>query len=273
MYFTLSDGTKLYYEDTGKGKNTLVMMHGVTSNHRVFEKPVEVLSEKARCITYDHRGHCNSRYSNSSPVTTEMLADDLNELINGLSLENVTLFGWSMGAGAAMTYIKKYGCDKLKQLVLCDMSPRQLNDENWNLGLDKGKYDMKAMKKAENNSFKKIARDFMKGVAPKLKYAPFFVVNRFLRNIMSECNEEIISELFESMKLQDNRDFMSDLTVPLTYIYARPGSLFAPRLAQWYREQAKEAGIRFRAVGIKDSSHLLIYEHPYEFAYQITRLI
>ena len=132
------------------------MMHGVTSNHRAFEKPVEVLSEKARCITYDHRGHCNSKVIQiKRPVTMEMLADDLNELITGLSLKNVTLFGWSMGAGVAMTYIKKYGCDNLKQLVLCDMTPRQLNDENWNLGLDRGRYDIKAMKKAENSSLKK----------------------------------------------------------------------------------------------------------------------
>lgn len=36
-YFTLSNGEKLYYEDNGKGKETIVMLHGWTSTHEVFE--------------------------------------------------------------------------------------------------------------------------------------------------------------------------------------------------------------------------------------------
>lgn len=65
----------------------------------------------------------------------ETLASDLNELIQGLSLSDVTLLGWSMGAGVAMTYIRDYGCSALKQVVLCDMTPKQLNDDTWKLGL------------------------------------------------------------------------------------------------------------------------------------------
>ena len=50
-YFTLKNGEKLYYEDQGKGANTLIMMHGWTSNHEIYEKPVSILKEKARCIS------------------------------------------------------------------------------------------------------------------------------------------------------------------------------------------------------------------------------
>ncbi|MBR6385379.1 MAG: alpha/beta hydrolase [Ruminococcus sp.] len=273
MYFTLSDGMKIYYEDTEIGDEILIMMHGVTSNHLAFEKPVEILREKFRCITFDQRGHCNSKGANKLPVTMETLADDLHELIEGLSLKNVNLFGWSMGAGVAMTYVKKYGCENLKKLILCDMTPRQLNDESWDLGLDRGRYDIKAMKKAEKSSFKKVSRDFMRGVVPKLRYLPFFMVDKFLMKVLSECDEGVIMSLFDSMKLQDNRDFISKVTVPLAYVYARPGSLFLPKLAEWYGQQARFAGLRYKAVGIENSSHLLIYEHPEEFAKVMSELI
>ena len=35
-YFTLNNGEKLYYEDTGSGPETLVMMHGWTSSHEIY---------------------------------------------------------------------------------------------------------------------------------------------------------------------------------------------------------------------------------------------
>jgi pimeloyl-ACP methyl ester carboxylesterase len=44
-YFTLKSGEKLYYEDRGEGPDTLVMLHGWTSSHEVYVKPVETLQK------------------------------------------------------------------------------------------------------------------------------------------------------------------------------------------------------------------------------------
>ena len=134
-YFTLRDGEKLYYEDKGEGPETLIMMHGWTSSHDIYLEPVEILKKQARCIIYDHRGHGGSKNANSGKPTMETLAEDLNDLIQGLSLGNVTLLGWSMGAGVVLNYVRLFGCSSLKQIILCDMTPKQLNDEEWKLGL------------------------------------------------------------------------------------------------------------------------------------------
>ncbi len=103
-WFTLSNGEKLYYEDKGQGPDTIIMMHGWTSTHDIYLKPVETLQEQARCIIYDHRGHGKSKNANSGNPTMETLASDLHEIIQGLSLSNVTLLGWSMGAGVVLNY-------------------------------------------------------------------------------------------------------------------------------------------------------------------------
>jgi len=92
-YFTLKDGQKLYYEDKGQGAETLIMMHGWSSTHDIYVQPTESLQEKARCIIYDHRGHGKSKEANSGNPTLETLASDLNEMIQGLSLKNITLLG------------------------------------------------------------------------------------------------------------------------------------------------------------------------------------
>ena len=124
-YFTLKNGEKLYYEDIGRGPKTLVMMHGWTSNHEVYKEPAAILQQKARCVIYDHRGHGGSKEANREKPTMETLAGDLNEIIQGLALSDVTLLGWSMGAGVALTYARLFGCGALRQIILCDMTPKE----------------------------------------------------------------------------------------------------------------------------------------------------
>ena len=272
-YFELKDGMKLYYEDTGSG-DPVILMHGWTSSHNIFVKPAEKLSEKARCIIYDHRGHGGSKAATAvgDNVTMETLASDLNELITGLSLSNVTLVGWSMGAGVAMTYIKAYGCGALRQVVLCDMTPKQINEGGWKLGLNQGKYTREDMERDQkgNVPFIKLYHDFAANAMPKLKMIPEFLVRPHLEQIIGKCDEGVLRSLAHSMKEQDNRDFVDSLTVPLTYFYAVPGSLFSPELEKWYKESVK---VPFKAGAIRNSTHLMIEEHPDEFAAKLSTLL
>ena len=213
-YFTLNNGEKLYYEDTGSGPETLVMMHGWTSTHDVFEQPVSRLKYKARCIIFDHRGHGGSKGARHEKTTMETLASDLNEIIQGLSLSNVTLL--------------VYGCSALKQIVLCDMTPKQLNDEEWKLGLNQGAYTREDMERDAGKDFYSLYKAFAIEAIPKLKKIPGFLLRKPLKEKLAQCDEAVLKSLASSMKAQDNRDTVEMITVPLTYFYADPGSLFSP---------------------------------------------
>ncbi len=268
-YFELKNGNKLYYEDMGDG-TPVVFMHGWTSSHEIYSEPVKRLSQKARCIIYDHRGHGGSIFDSKETVTLETLASDLNELIEGLGLKDVTLVGWSMGAGTAMTYIKEYGCSALKQVVLCDMTPKQLNDETWKLGLYSGKYTQADMKADADKKFLTLYQAFATGAMPRLKKIPSFLLRPILKKRLKSCDEKVLRELSYSMKTQDNRDAIEKITVPMTYFYAVPGSLFSPELAEWYKNNVK---VPFKSVPFKESSHMFISEHPDVFAEEMEKLI
>lgn len=268
-YFRLKNGMQLYYEDVGTGE-PVVFLHGWTSSHAIYDAPVQKLSGKARCITYDHRGHYGSKDANGEPVTMETLASDLKELIEGLGLDNLTLVGWSMGAGVVMTYIRDNGCDGLKQVVLCDMTPKQLNDDEWKLGLYQGNYTKEDMERDASRKFIKLYQAFAEGAVPKLKKLPGFMVRHLLRKGLKQCDEPVLRTLSKSMKQLDNRDVIGRITVPLTYVYAVPGSLFSPELAEWYRSHAN---VPFNAVPIANSAHMLVSEHPDEFAAAIEKLL
>ena len=269
-YFTLENGEKLYYEDKGQGPETLIMMHGWTSNHEVYEKPVELLKDKARCIIYDHRGHGQSKDANSGGPTLETLASDLNEIIKGLDLSNITLLGWSMGAAVVFNYVKLFGCDVLKQIILCDMTPKQLNDEEWKLGLYQGRYTREDMDKDAGKDFFTLYKEFAIGAVPKLKKIPGFLMKKPLKEKLADCDEAVLKSLARSMKLQDNRPIVEQINVPVTYFYADPGSLFSPKLADWYREHVKS---EYDCVCFPESSHMLVSEYPEKFAEEIGKVL
>lgn len=269
-YFTLKNGEKLYYEDIGNGSETLVMMHGWTSTHAVFEQPVSRLKEKARCIVYDHRGHGGSKGANHETPTMETLANDLNEIVQGLSLSSVTLLGWSMGAGVALNYVRIFGCSALKQIVLCDMTPKQLNDEEWKLGLNQGAYTREDMERDAGKDFYSLYKAFAISAIPKLKKIPGFLLRKPLREKLAQCDETVLKSLAASMKSQDNRDVAEMITVPLTYFYADPGSLFSPKLAEWYRDHVKTP---YHAVCFPGSDHMLVTNDPDRFTGSVEKLL
>lgn len=269
-YFTLSNGEKLYYVDTGGGAETLIMMHGWTSSHEIYEKPVELLKDKARCIIYDHRGHGGSKEANREKPTMETLASDLNELITGLSLSDVTLLGWSMGATVAMNYIRIFGCSALKQLILCDMTPKSYNDESWKLGLYQGAYTKENAASYTGRNFLATYKKFAVEAIPKLKKVPGFLLTKPLKKVLAQSDEAVLKSLSASMTAQDNRDVIGMITVPLTYFYAEPGSLFSPGLAEWYGENAK---VPYKAVEFPNSNHMFISDYPEKFAEEVGKLL
>lgn len=269
-YFSLSNGEKLYYEDTGRGDRTIIMMHGWTSTHEVFAPCVPAISAKARCITYDYRGHGNSREANRDHVTMDTLADDLDELIRGLGLSDVTLLGWSMGAAVAMEYASRYGCDALRRVIFCDMTPKQVNDDSWDLGLYQGKYTKEDMKREAGKDFYALYKSFAIGAIPRLARIPGFLLKRPLKEKLSVCDEKTLRTLSASMKEKDYRQSLEAVTVPACYFYAVPGSLYSPKLAEWYRAHIHTP---FQAVAFKDSTHMLITDHPDRFAEEVIRVL
>lgn len=267
--FKLKNGMKLYYEDHGSGQ-PVIMMHGWTSSHEIYSAPVELLKGKGRFIIYDHRGHSGSKEANKEHTTMETLASDLNEIIEGLKLSDVTLLGWSMGSGVAMNYVRIYGCSALKQIILCDMTPKQINDDEWKLGLYRGNYTEEDMKREEGQKPLRLYQQFVVGAIPKLRKIPGFLLRPKLKKLLAKCDEGVISSLATSMKSQDNRDVVGMITVPLTYFYPEPGSLFAPELAEWYKSKAK---VPFKSAAFPDSSHMFIAEHPEMFAKELEKLL
>lgn len=267
--FVLKNGMRLYYEEIGRGK-PVVLLHGWTSDHCVFKEPAGMLRDKARFIMYDHRGHGRSKDANGEPVSIQTLADDLDELLDGLSLRDVTLVGWSMGATTALSYVKRHGCSKLRQLVLCDMTPKKVNDGSWDLGLYKGAYTAENGKEDRRKDFATLFFEYARHADPKLQRVPKPLLRAGIRKQMRQFDESVAMSLFNSMNDGDFRECLASIEVPLTYFYAVPGSLYPQSLWEWYRDHVH---VPYQAVAFPDSTHRFVTEHPDRFAEELGRLL
>ena len=106
MPFIQVPNGKLHYEIHGQGR-TLVLLHGMWSNHGVWRKMVPDLARNNEVILLDHMGHGKSDRM-QAPYRLDTYASDLGHLLDSLERNNVTVLGFSLGASIAQeTYFQK----------------------------------------------------------------------------------------------------------------------------------------------------------------------
>lgn len=100
-----ANNTTLYAEQTGEGPS-LVFVHGMCGDARVWADQVERLSDRFQCTIYDRRGHTRSPRTDAAE-TVELHADDLAALIEALDLAPTIVVGSSGGARVALDLIRQ----------------------------------------------------------------------------------------------------------------------------------------------------------------------
>ena len=115
-HYTTIDNLEIAYIKEGKGKQTIVFIHGLSSNADAWSRNIESLKEKYTCVALDLPGFGKS--SKVAPAyTPTYYADIVVKLIEKLKLKNVIVAGHSMGGQAAIKLAINHP-DKLKKLIL-----------------------------------------------------------------------------------------------------------------------------------------------------------
>lgn len=105
-YLTLRDNASLFYKDWGsKTGPAVVLSHGWPLTSDTWEAQMFFLASHGfRAVAHDRRGHGRSEQTwDGNDVNT--WADDLDELITHLDLNDVTLVGHSTGGGEIARYV------------------------------------------------------------------------------------------------------------------------------------------------------------------------
>lgn len=125
-----SGDIELYVEDHGSGA-PVVLIHGYPLDGSSWEKQTAALLDAGyRVITYDRRG-----FGASDKPTLgydyDTFAADLAAILDQLDLRDVTLAGFSMGAGEVVRYLGAHGSDRVgRAAVLGGITPFLLQTDD-----------------------------------------------------------------------------------------------------------------------------------------------
>ena len=98
--FANVNGTRLYYEVAGSG-HRLVLIHGSSTDTRMWDDQFGPFSEQYRVIRYDMRGHGRSALPTEEPYRH---AEDLKGLLEYLDIERAHVTGLSSGGTAVIDF-------------------------------------------------------------------------------------------------------------------------------------------------------------------------
>ena len=122
-HITTTDGARIWYEEKGQGK-PLVMLHGWGCSPEFFIRNTNELAKSYRVVNMALRGHYKSDKVEYGHRISRYAAD-LRDLIHSLGLQQVTVLGWSMGAGVVWSHYELFGADYMDRMIVVDQSPRQ----------------------------------------------------------------------------------------------------------------------------------------------------
>lgn len=114
-HYLTTRGFKMYYEIYGKGE-PLLIIHGNGGSINNFLYQIPYFSKQYKVIIADSRSQGKS-VDNDDSLSYEMMADDLNALLDSLNVDSCYVIGWSDG-GINGLLLAIHHPDKVKKLAV-----------------------------------------------------------------------------------------------------------------------------------------------------------
>lgn len=115
MMSLLPGNLNLNYLELGEG-NPVMLIHGMGSDHTVWEGLVPLLKEDYRVIAVDLRGHGHSSKS-PGPYSIELFVDDIHQFLESLNIGQAHFMGHSMGGVILQELAVRYP-ERFKSLTM-----------------------------------------------------------------------------------------------------------------------------------------------------------
>jgi pimeloyl-ACP methyl ester carboxylesterase len=106
MSFVQGGAGRLRVSDGGIGDPVLVLLHGLGSDLETWRPVLERLRPSHRAIAYDQRGHGGS--DPAPEYSVELLADDLERVVQALQLRKFWLVGHSFSGTVVTAYAGRH---------------------------------------------------------------------------------------------------------------------------------------------------------------------
>ena len=214
----------LGYDDHGSGR-PLVLVHGYPHNRSLWAEQSQALSDAARVLAVDLRGHGESD-APDGPYSMDVFADDCAHLLDVLGIHQPVVFGGlSMGGYVTLAFWRRYPT-RVAGLMLAATSA----------GADSA--EARAAREASMETVKKegpgaiVDAMLRKSLAPDTPERYPHVLTQ-ARAVMSGATETaILGDLAGLRDRPDSTGTLSTITVPTLVVHGAQDQLIPPAEAE-----------------------------------------
>lgn len=130
-HYVTSGDAKIYYEVYGKGKPLVVLHGGIAGSTYEMAQVIDNFSKSYQVIAISTRGHGKSELG-TKPHTYEQKAKDVFTVLNEVTKDSITVFGFSDG-GYTGYYLASLFPERVKQMVIIGAAETHPGDYKINL--------------------------------------------------------------------------------------------------------------------------------------------
>lgn len=243
----------LFYEDRGQG-TPLLFIHGFPLNHQMWVPQLEALSERARMIAPDLRGHGESG-APPGVYSMDLLAGDCMALLEALAItEPVVVCGHSMGGYVALAFQRRFP-ERLAGLILAATRASADTPEG------KAGRDQTASKAREEG-----AEAIAQGMLPKLLAPQTYddrpkLVERVAGLMRSTSVEGVVGASLGMKERPDARPGLSKIRIPTLILHGEDDQIIPQEAAKEMQSAIPQADL----VTIPGAGHMPNLERPKAF--------
>ena len=239
------DDAKIHWSSTGKGKKSVILVHGGMCDESFWSRQVPALAQKYRVITLDLPGHGQSGSPADGKFSMDLFARAVEAVRREAKVQKAVLVGHSMGTPVVRQYARLYP-KHAAALVLVD-------------GV--------VVVKAENfPAFQALAKQI---AGPNGKKArEDFIRSRFTPATTPDLQEAILKVTMAAPEATAVGDILSlaDLSVWKDNVSTLPVlGIYAEKSQPANQEYLKIVFPNLEYVEIPGSDHFLMMEKPEEF--------
>ena len=247
------DGTQIAFEDEGEGR-PLVLLHGLMAHRGFFERQL-ALAESFRLIRIDLRGHGQSCSDGAAP-DLELLADDVERLVEHLGIEDAIGIGWSLGAAVLWRVLAGSASWRFAGAVVVDMTARVMNGGDWQLGLSAAVCD--ARTRAIEEDFGAFAASAGAAIFAQPLDAASRPLALWAGEEFARTDRRAVGALWASLVGQDFRPMLGEIRQPTLVVHGAQSHLYGSDTAEHLVRALPNA----RAVAFERSGHAPHLEQP-----------
>jgi pimeloyl-ACP methyl ester carboxylesterase len=271
--FIADDGERLHLRITGNG-TPLILLHGWTSSHTVWNPLLETLQLHHRVFCPDARGHgCHALVVTHEPDVGRLARDVLN-LMDHFGLERAGVAGHSMGALTLWQFIRNYGCGRFSHLCIIDQSPKLITEAGWANGIC-GDFDAARSQRLLDD----LDSDFVETVLRLIAYGLNAKARETYerdsrgwqqsRQFLRKLAPGPLIAIWKSLVTADFRDVQQHIDVPTLLVWGAESNFYTLEAARFLLDQIRTA----RLQTYEGSDHSPQLQQPERFARELVAFV